>query len=569
MAVRFLANDGQEYTISDFTVLNELITKGVITGTTLLYEEDSKTWIAACEHPAARDRFAAKAPDETGTPKTHEPLPKDTRAVHRPKKRKLNVWLIRAAGISLSAIVLFELYSVRVNGKVAADPIRQALPLGACFVLCVLLAVLAYVIGKAIFGDVRRSFLPGYSLLYAFALACSFYLIPSPRTQSTIQTKGSSIETNSRSSSDKKPKPPASDLLTASPMSPENLAAAQVEQMVHDRLQLEVYRLILRLNQANPQDVVFHPSKLGTSWGLEESRRRIAESKLAANEFELGIKRIKEELVETISNKNIDPTYKRNYLESINQGSWHGMAVPQCQELVAALNGFLTTAENLAAFMTKAAYANDNGQVIFHDPTDQRSYDDYSSRARNAFAQVSDGLARLHDSGSPLLPTRLELVGTPQAKPGEQAAPGGGVEVQKSNGELEAKSPAPKEPLKPLLGPGQVQNLDCEQGKDSLIAVSEEGDGTSEALISSQEIIKTVLANSSNGAFVNADRTAPIIPPELQLSNNSSKYYSMVTFNDMGYYFWANKKRLYRVPCQPSGIGVLCIRGRVSVRIIE
>jgi len=364
------------------------------------------------------------------------------------------------------------------------------------------------------------------------------------------------------------PAPAVSGAPASTAPSPEELAAAQVEQEVRARLETDVASLVSALNQADIHGDVAHPERLGTSWGLQTFRGKLGESTKALAAFQVALEGVRQEMIAAMNAKDISPVFKGNYAAGLSDGSIKPQALADCEDLAGDLNDYLAAAGALLQFMATASCTATEAGLHFTYPADQDLFDRSLTRTREALDRAVRRYAELRTILTTAPPFDATEVAGAKGETREKEVPA----QQPAEGQV-TLAPVPPGSEKGTLRPGQVANFDCTDGRDTFLVFTDVAGGKSEAVVSSKEVIQKYLAaragKDARALSLQGEAGAAPDGVLLELSSSMGLYHSDVTFDDGGIFAWANKKKYLRVPCQPGGIGVICLKGAVAVHVVK
>lgn len=179
---------------------------------------------------------------------------------------------------------------------------------------------------------------------------------------------------------------------------------------------------------------------------------------------------------------------------------------------------------------------------------------------------TNEDLARLHDSGSLLLPERAVPLRHDEGLPAEAGAQEGPHQQRAEKGPGENASALPRAKVR-TISSDEVLDIDCEEGKKTTLILTDVHGGDSEVLITSQEKIRAMLhwKTDMNGSIARGDGTLQSGPISVLRPTGQAQFYSDVTFN--GGWVPAGNEQRCTAPCLNSGIGVMCVYGSVEVEV--
>jgi hypothetical protein len=506
MPLKFRANDGQEYPVLDRAVLHELLVKGVIARSTLLYEEEKDAWTEASEHPDTKEWFAAHPAG--AAPVVHESPPPREGLSGRPRKSRIRAWVFGSAALTLAAVAIAALLAIPWRRGPSPDGTR------------------------APGGPKRHLTQPGPA-------------------QGESESPAQAAE------------------------SPEQIAVAQVEGLARVQLEREAAVAVQALNAAGLYQDIGRPENLASSWGIQEFRRKLADSKTAVYAFRKALESVRQDMIKAIETKDIAPTFKGDYVAGLSQGSAGPEALSKCRELAASLGAFLAAAEDLLNFMATASCTVEGGNMHFAYPADKERYAATLGSAKSAFDRCSQECTGLQ-AGLKNLPT----LATPEPGAHERTPTGTGVALPLPLDSLEASKSEIKSPSDRILRAGQEVTLDCKDRDELQLVLTDRFDGKGEAIVTTPLGIEKYLsargANNENivtlnGVPVPSRGTFGVVSGRyvIELTGEMHEYFSDVAFDDAGIFGPRTTTQYRRVPCQSGSIVVHCLTGEVGVRAVE
>ncbi len=391
MDIRFRAGDGGEYPIPDLATLYELVAKGVVTPATPLYDEVSGGWVAAKDHPRARDRFEPPAP---------EPAPAQPRAyipesVLRTAPERPGSPLWRAAGVLCCAAALAALYVVFVRASAPQGAAGWAAVAGVSLGTCALFALVAWGLERTYLDGTPGAYARAFSVLVA--LAVGGLVIASLRaTTAGVEPGGLPKPRLLATQIEERRRGPAG---IEAPRDAEGLTPEDREVLdeagraFFSDLKTEETRAVERLRALDLPGIL-KAENMGTSWGLTEARRRLQEAQQAVADFESGI-RSAMDLAETrISTSTLPVPARDGFLRGFREG--RDAVMPQLSAYLALIRDYLAEGEGTVTFLqVRGGYEVKDGAILFRYPEDLQTFQAHLQALQSLHQRGLEETARL------------------------------------------------------------------------------------------------------------------------------------------------------------------------------